>query len=118
MTFGYFITDLDALVSLLAGALRAKETCDLLGKLSSLPGPVEELKILKKRMMQCTLGSLFAFLSVFCSYIYVATLRDSFPFNNFYCTMLGNYKISLCNTTYLKDFQIVLYLQVEKLVCL
>lgn len=75
----------------MAGAYRAKETCVLLEKLSKLPGPIGELRRLKRNMLLSTIALFLSFISVFFSYIYVAWLRMDLEVNYFYCTMLGNY---------------------------
>lgn len=90
MTFGYFISDMEDLLTMTASTLFSSRTCLLLNKLSKLPGSITETRKMKMQLRYLLIALLFAFLAVFASYMCMGWLNASSNFKgSIFCRILG-----------------------------
>ncbi|XP_018576433.1 uncharacterized protein LOC108914977 [Anoplophora glabripennis] len=92
MTMGYFITDLDSMVTLLIGVMRSKRVCRILEKLSKLDSSIAKDKELKTNVTRVTLLVLLYLGVKIGSFLHSALFLSTFKSGLFSmsCSCLGS----------------------------
>lgn len=90
MSFGYFIGDLESLISLLIGVKNSSRICNLLIASSRLLHANKNIKKFGTCLKRCCIFLSCSFTILFTSYVYMGILRfDLVHEDGFLCTLLG-----------------------------